>query len=1824
MHDKVAQAFCTEEICQDRILCYICIRSTHPHHEDKFHNIIELFKFKQPVTEPNPIDYEKYLQEFKDNTLSITKSYERVKKEIVWLDYLAKIVQANSSSLKPKMLTAQAIKSGLENLISKSPDKTCLTDGPELSQLINSFLQVSSGNPVQNEKVLSRQKTIQKLIEELIAQLLQLTDEVSIFPDSKTVKEEVWRNRKNAKKGQAEGTQLKPTNMAPGVSQSNGVTSEKPKNIQIMSSTPSTSQKPGGVAERLELIQKAFHSKDLPISGSSAVQTSKTQGAGGASSTNALNLTPFLYSSSQTSTVTSNEKVQQIVAQSKTYEKTSVIVIPENDSSPADETLTLPTNAQEKQKPDYPVITAIQAQDYESMRQEIKAFFERNSKATTAVIEAWLQWLDKLNLDPQLKFNLQRQGVIIEAFNKTKKQYDIISVNKEAERFLSDLNSKILKPPLREFEEKMHIRKQMFIEEERNWLEESKIEGLLSLMKESKVEFTQHEEELRTRLKSFNSYWKEIEAKIDLKRVQRIEFAELEQMVRTLWAYRVKFPLMEKLLEKYFDCKHFQVSVKYFLIRYKQLETERFKLFAQATDKTQLKTIIEQLKEISLSIVSPWRKKALELGEKIDFGGEFKWFLKLVEDTEQSKKVLNDALRLDNPDMYNPNLIQTQVITCMHAFYFEEMIHLRVLYLKLEPVKGAEFRAESAQSTNTTPVHQATALPSATQVIAEGNLVTHSHLNQTPLRDRMVEEHPQQPTQTQQLPQTQRLTQTQSVLTQKSPSASPRDLLSNPVNLWLRDTATYIASLLERSGNGKKALEIYQKILKFDNGIDVSSPLCGLCSTSTQDLLKYCTTKEKDALENMLLKAAYLQPPLPNDVQRLLAALNTLSWQLHTSEILKKPTQTLEQLEESLASLLRRGLDISSNSLAQSMQDRVTKFKALKSRVQSIQSLNLRTVIEEASFESVVSTLESLEKTYKQLSIEDSELLKAIETGLRLFRQGEKVSKHPSSPKKFKLQELEQFFTQINSCLRPEDPPNAFITTLNEVVSQARKDQAEMEQKRMLTVAHLSEILTDFLQNTVTRQNFVGKIAEVKVKMIAFKTRLSNLSIELVPGYFENLDYQLETLSDMPFKHGLKVKKTELLKYITLLESQATSLQKCLLYWTIIASAMLKVKKFSIKLYQKFVLLSDKLLKRNAIRADTPLFQALLTEFCRVKSLHSELIHVKGTINAKKKNAKAGSKQNFVPLNIEYLRGLCVRIKKGRLASKKILKRIKSLFKKNRRYEAVFDTFIEKQMKGERISQEEFNKFVKNVDKSVAISRKLDSRIEETFQKRKSLEKELLELKSDEIEPNDLLQRMKNFSDVSYAEYPIVSKKCESFLKEFAAYQLLYDGYQKLEEVKENVTTKQLRDFERKLEEYESNISKNRSYNFALKKMKGKLRRLKVSNIEKIINHGIPNEIQITLEDVQKLIQELSPASSDQEGGSTEYEGPYAQQLSFLIGLSEKISTAISEINQANSIDQLESALQKAVDQFHGNVDFISVYNSKKDELKQLLVNSDSPLLKPIPLNLSFHAEPFNIPIEPSQNSILGGMEIESQREGESSQLLQPIRIEEFKSESFVREKHSEDKDSNVLDFNIFNPSNLVPVMSGDVVVIIEPSDSSKKNLTRNNGADSDNPDIENFEPPLVKKVKDNEGNQILAESAEPEDDRVGLLKEKLSKLIYKEGRSSPRKSLGKHLYEMACVIQDEIEGDSSHKEEQYWLELFSQLVSEVDSLKTLWKLLDEEFDQLFFRKILLMNSEQRKEFERKAYEEVERTRMFNPSARQIISRLQQPVKFARKSLFEP
>jgi len=81
---------------------------------------------------------------------------------IIWLKY--KIVQADSSRLKPKIDSVVTIKAGLESLIARSIDKKTISNGPELSQLIYRYLQAVSENPAENDKVLVRQIRIQKLL----------------------------------------------------------------------------------------------------------------------------------------------------------------------------------------------------------------------------------------------------------------------------------------------------------------------------------------------------------------------------------------------------------------------------------------------------------------------------------------------------------------------------------------------------------------------------------------------------------------------------------------------------------------------------------------------------------------------------------------------------------------------------------------------------------------------------------------------------------------------------------------------------------------------------------------------------------------------------------------------------------------------------------------------------------------------------------------------------------------------------------------------------------------------------------------------------------------------------------------------------------------------------------------------------------------------------------------------------------------------------------------------------------------------------------------------------------------------------------------------------------------------------------------------------------------------------------------------------------------------------------------------------------------------------------------------------------------------------
>lgn len=251
-------------------------------------------------------------------------------------------------------------------------------------------------------------------------------------------------------------------------------------------------------------------------------------------------------------------------------------------------------------------------------------------------------------------------------------------------------------------------------------------------------------------------------------------------------------------------------------------------------------------------------------------------------------------------------------------------------------------------------------------------------------------------------------------------------------------------------------------------------------------------------------------------------------------------------------------------------------------------------------------------------------------------------------------------------------------------------------------------------------------------------------------------------------------------------------------------------------------------------------------------------------------------------------------------------------------------------------------------------------------------------------------------------------------------------------------------------------------------------------------------------------------------------------------------------------------------------------------------------------------------------------MEIEPQRLENFENTICPFRTNEYTPEDLLFKNQPIAQDPTFPSREISHSKHSVSSFSGDILVIVNASDQTQSPLQQNH-ADDSSQTLERFELPLAKKFLRYEANRTLRGYTKPKKTKLGQLQEKLSKLSYREGmHRSHRKDIGRHLHEIAEVIQEDILEDSSEKEEQYWLDLFSQLVAEIYSYRSLWKLLDESFDKFLFRKILYMTSEQRKEFERKAMKEVEKSRMYNSTTKHIIFRLIQPLKLARKSFFEP
>ena len=388
------------------------------------------------------------------------------------------------------------------------------------------------------------------------------------------------------------------------------------------------------------------------------------------------------------------------------------------------------------------------------------------------------------------------------------------------------------------------------------------------------------------------------------------------------------------------------------------------------------------------------------------------------------------------------------------------------------------------------------------------------------------------------------------------------------------------------------------------------------------------------------------------------------------------------------------------------------------------------------------------------------------------------------------------------------------------------------------------------------------------------------------------------------------------------------------------------------------------------------------------------------------------------------------------------------------------------------------------------MSRNLDSKIESVLEKRQYLDKELQEIKTKNIMPDDLFQKMSEFCMKRYADYPIVSKKCEQFLQDFADYQPLYGLYHSIETDEETVTVKDLQVFQLKIEEFETNVSKNKTYQFAILKMKELVWKKKVSLIEKALSNGHSSDIKITFDEVLELIQQFNIVNGGQHNESS------LKLFAFLNELAGKINTATTEIKRSTSIEQLDEHFKKANDQFKGIVDLASVYDSKKNELPQNISANKDSLLMPIPLSMSFLSQPLHhSPIshklassekkgDPSKLS----MDIEPQQPDRSSDILQPIRIHNKNIMTNLPPEKPIESDTTKNNSGSVSKSILpTPVKGSGVLVVFESENKTK--ATSDNQETKMASDIGNNEatgePEVVKKVKDNEGGEIIAERSD-------------------------------------------------------------------------------------------------------------------------------------------
>lgn len=200
-HNQPGNALCCEEICEDRILCFNCIRNGHPTHHEKFINISDIFRVPEEYKKELATEETKdFLDQFKTSHKKLEAFTASTQGDKIWLDQLNRLVLTGSEHLK---LFEDPIKeynnkcSALKSRL-QIKDSIPIRDTSEFIEMVNYYICLYHNKPAARdqstaEKILRLQREYMDLTKQLANKRNELNKELFGLTEGKLPKPDAPR-----------------------------------------------------------------------------------------------------------------------------------------------------------------------------------------------------------------------------------------------------------------------------------------------------------------------------------------------------------------------------------------------------------------------------------------------------------------------------------------------------------------------------------------------------------------------------------------------------------------------------------------------------------------------------------------------------------------------------------------------------------------------------------------------------------------------------------------------------------------------------------------------------------------------------------------------------------------------------------------------------------------------------------------------------------------------------------------------------------------------------------------------------------------------------------------------------------------------------------------------------------------------------------------------------------------------------------------------------------------------------------------------------------------------------------------------------------------------------------------------------------------------------------------------------------------------------------------------------------------------------------------------------------------------------------------------